>query len=1033
MEGAAQPSQLIRFESFEVNLHTGELYKAGSKIRLPEQSFRILAMLLDRPGEVVARSEIQKKLWPNDTVVEFENSINAAVKKLRLALGDSADQPRYIETLARRGYRWLLPVERVGPTETQAHAATEPPLTEPLTHYLIGRKVSHYRVLEILGGGGMGVVYKAEDLKLGRRVALKFLPEELVNDTVAMERFEREARAASALNHPNICTIHEVEEYEGQPVIVMELLEGETLRELIPSEGPVDRKAQLPFAKLLDIAIQITNGLDAAHRQAIIHRDIKPANIFVTTQGRVKILDFGLAKLQDSEGAHVQADILAPPQGKRQWIPNVGLTHTGVTIGTAGYMSPEQIRGERLDARSDLFSFGLVLYEMATGQRAFEGDTAPLIHAAIIHQTPAPLRQLNPELPAKLEIIINKALEKNREARYQSAAEMRADLEKLIQSTRERSVFSGRIATAVVALLILAAMTSWFLKIRSQNRRSVSDARLTPEPSLLPLISLPGQELMPAYSPDGSRVAFLWRSPDRNKSGIYVSVVGTQNLTRLTQSEDDYSPTWSPDGRYVAYQHDLGDKFSLNSVPATGGSEKRIFTGLVGWFSLRAQNGMSFSPDGKWLAFAEWTPTRRPDSITLLSLEDSKARLLTSPPPGFHDARPAFSPNGDKVAFVRSSGPIYVDEILVASVGSGEAKQLTFDSRRIFGPPTWTRDGREIIYASNRAGLATLWRIPVTGGTPQPVRGSGPVASHPSISHHGKELVYQHPDQEQYIWRLQLRDETHASGSASLLVSSSNAGNFLPQFSPDGAKIAFTSDRGGYTQVWICDANGSNPVQVTNLQSLAGSPSWSPDARYLAFDYRPREHSEIYVVEIANGRLIPITSFPDADNVVPRWSRDGQWIYFASNRGSKVFQIWKVAIKDGAALQSTPIQITRNGGFAAAESWDGQRLFYTNPSAPGIWSVARDGSRESSLWQSPIPDSWSNMAVVDNGIYFLAANSKSTSDIEFLSFRTKQLARVGTLQKPSFYGLALSPDGKSLVYSQKDRDDFQILVMANFR
>ena len=423
----------MRFESFEVNLRSGELCKNGEKVKLQEQSFRILAMLLENPGEVVMRGEIQKRLWPNDTVVEFENSINAAIKKLRLALADSAEQPRYIETLARRGYRWMVPVGWVeaSPAGLVAAAMTVvAPQAESAASHLIGKKVSHYRVLGVLGGGGMGVVYKAEDLRLGRRVALKFLPEELASNQDALKRFEREARAASALSHRNICTIFEIEDHEGQPFIVMELLEGETLRELISAtESP------LPWEKVFDLATQIMEGLEAAHQRGIIHRDIKPANIFVTKQGQAKILDFGLAKLETGLAAEIQSNRDAVNKGDQHAQPapefsepRLLLTRTGVAMGTAGYMSPEQVRGEKLDARTDLFSFGLVLYEMATRQRAFIGETVASLHAAILHSTPKPVRELNPNVPLALDDIIGKALEKNLEARYQSALAMLADL-----------------------------------------------------------------------------------------------------------------------------------------------------------------------------------------------------------------------------------------------------------------------------------------------------------------------------------------------------------------------------------------------------------------------------------------------------------------------------------------------------------------------------------------------------------------------------------------------------------------------------
>src|SRR6266851_1626752 len=397
------PLTRVRFGSFELNLESGELRSIGTadanndasnKVLLREQSLQVLRMLIERKGKIVTREEIRKKLWPNDTIVDFDHSINATIKTLRRALGDSADNPKYIETLARRGYRLRLPVEWLESTTGFPRARDPSAPVFPDPGGLIGRKVSHYRVLEVIGAGGMGMVYKAEDLKLGRSVALKFLPEDLAGDPVTLQRFEREAQTASALNHPNICTIYEIEEHEGQPFIVMELLEGETLRNRIAASEP---KA-IPVPALLDIAIQICNGLQAAHDKAIIHRDIKPANFFLTKQGTVKILDFGLAKLaasRESAGkdpAEASPETASSPPSEESSTRSdrifTSLTRPGTTAGTAGYMSPEQVRKERLDVRTDLFSFGMVLYEMAAGRRAFEGETVAAIHDAILNQMP---------------------------------------------------------------------------------------------------------------------------------------------------------------------------------------------------------------------------------------------------------------------------------------------------------------------------------------------------------------------------------------------------------------------------------------------------------------------------------------------------------------------------------------------------------------------------------------------------------------------------------------------------------------------
>ena len=499
-----QPVQLsnsVRFGPFRLDLRAGELHKDDRKVRLQEQPFRVLKMLVERPGEVVTREELQKKLWPNDTIVEFDHSINAAIKRLRDALGDSAEKPKYVETVARRGYRLLVAVEIVEPVSPPAGVGpglpTAPGQVSPALQIdaaaetgefaakaigaanLLGRKVSHYRVLELLGGGGMGVVYKAEDIKLGRTVALKFLPEELANDRTALERFEREARAASALNHPNICTVYEFGEHEGQPFIAMELLEGQTLRDRLvgrsagvppavagasrPSPAEQERgqdalatagetpalHVSLQIDELLDLAVQIADGLGAAHQKGITHRDIKPANIFVTTRGQAKILDFGLATLAGSAGVSPagleQGDLgqagKMPALPGTQETPTVSavdphLSKTGVAMGTASYMSPEQVRGEKVDARTDLFSaLVLVLYEMATGRASvLRGDNSaasPPRHSKRGTRAGLTRQFESAKCRSRLEDIINKALEKDRGLRYQHAAEILTDLKRL--------------------------------------------------------------------------------------------------------------------------------------------------------------------------------------------------------------------------------------------------------------------------------------------------------------------------------------------------------------------------------------------------------------------------------------------------------------------------------------------------------------------------------------------------------------------------------------------------------------------------
>lgn len=766
---------------------------------------------------------------------------------------------------------------------------------------LVGQELGNYQIEKLLGAGGMGEVYLARDIKLGRMVALKVLPLPFVVDGDRLSRFQREARALSALNHPNLVTIYEVGEDKGLHFIAMELVEGKTLSSF---------RDKLTLKELLPIVAQVAEALGAAHQSGIIHRDVKPDNVMVRPDGYAKVLDFGLVKLTEVKSA-----------------PGVTAhTQLGVAMGTLAYMSPEQASGEAVDHRTDIWSLGVVLYELATGQKPFSAETRQATINAILSMPPTPVTTIAPSLPPDLDRILNKALDKDRELRYQTASDFRADLRRLLREIDSSASVSGSVLGTVVrrrwlwpavtcVLILMMAAIAWsvWLKAKPLDWSRAAHMQLTSEH---------GTEFFPSLAPDGR--SFVYASNQNGNFDLFVQRVGGKNATPLTPNtpSDEIAPAFSPNGERIAFRSSR-EPAGVYVMEASGENVRLVVPGCF---------HPSWSPDGSEIVcstagHAEAPTTRNTftSALWIANVETGEKRFLFE-----NDAmQPSWSPNGNRIAFWFMPPNAGRSDIATISPNGGEIEVVTKDASTNWNP-VWSPDGKFLYFASDRSGSMSFWRVAIdeeTGkvqGEAEAVLTPSNFNRHLSFSGNGRRMIYVQTLQRSNIQAVKFDSNAEKTVGEPLWITRGDRNLVRPELSPDGTRFVMRAVRRTQDDIVVVSRDGTQWRDLTNDKFFDRYPRWSPDGKRIAFTSDRSGRYEIWVLDADATNLRQLTFDTPGDTSFPLWSPDGTQILFRSNLVNSIVDVNKPWAEQN--LRLLPMAPDNQRFVAWDWSPDGKRL-----------------------------------------------------------------------------------------------------------